>query len=64
MEKFVKNEKYMELLLKNSDMARLKKFNTPEWTQLQKELTEFEVSMSAADIIRHAEICFPHVQQI
>lgn len=64
MTQFKKNEKYIELLLKHSELSRRKDFNTPEWNELQIELTKIERTMSSQDIIKHAEIFFPHIQEI
>ena len=60
---FIVNEKYKELLLKNAEMSRLNQVNTPEQKKKKKELTKIEVVMSSSDIIKHAEICFPHVSK-
>jgi len=64
---FIKNDKYCELLLENADFnnkvrAGSASYLSEEWKRLQRELTDIEIKMSAADIICHAEYLFPKVE--
>jgi len=61
---FTENKKYSEMLITHSEMIKNKETETKEWLKLQKDMLEIELEMSVSDIIKHAEICFPHVQEI
>lgn len=61
---FVFNEDYGKMLIRHSELTRAKMQDTDEYKKLQYQLTVIEVEMPTKDIIKHAEILFPHVQKL
>ena len=67
MAAFVKNERYVSLLLENASFnkkvsAGHSTYDSQEYKDLKQELLKIERKMSAKDIIKHAEDTFPRVE--
>jgi len=58
MTKFIRNDYYIDLLIKHSELSKVD-IRSMEYRRLQKELLQIEKAMPSTDIIQNTKIAFP-----